>query len=129
MAVERKIGDHFAEIDRLYTTLDQPDEHEGLRTKTFPNGVLKISKIQSSAQNAYFVSIGNLRCYFSEQGMEWVTLPSAELELGNQKFVLAPRVMEDVKGNKKKAAKDIIEWILECIKFNEIRPLATLELL
>jgi len=65
----------------------------------------------------------------SEAGLEWVTLPSAEVELGDQKFVLAPRIMEDIKGDKEKAAEEVIEWIEECIKYNEIRPLATVELL
>lgn len=130
MSVERKPGAHFARISQLYRQLELYVKCEGLKTKTFSDGgKFVISRIQSSAQNAYFINLGNFRCYMSEAGLEWVTLPSAEVELGDHKFVLAPRIMEDVKGNKEKAAGDVIEWIEECIKYNEIRPLATVELL
>ena len=130
MSAERKTGKHFAKLGKLASLLEESQEREGLRVKTFPNGrELRISRIQSAAQNAYFVSVGNFSCYISQEGLEWVTLPSIEVELGDQKFVLAPPPMEDVKVNKVKAANEIIAWIEECLGNNEIRPLATVDLL
>ena len=102
-------------IESIYRRLFQSKEREEVRTKEMENGdMLKISRSKLGGRVGYFVSLGGFRCYITEEGVSWITMPSAKVKFGSEDFTLSSPIMASVR-DKSSAAEAVCDWLEECI--------------